>query len=59
MKKIIRGFKNVLQFLLVFYVLYFLVWLVMITACSQLGNVCGDDLMTKTVRVGYGWIFTK
>lgn len=48
---------SVLGYALFAYVMFFIIWVLLIGACVTDGNVCGDDLMTKAVRVLYPYLW--
>ena len=53
MKKISLNFVKAIGYLAVAYVAFFVLWLVMMSACLENYEGCGDDRMTQAVRTLY------
>lgn len=41
------------------YVMFFLFWFLLISACTQQSNTCGDDAMMHVAQHLYGWILPR
>lgn len=58
-KPLLKTLQVVLAFVGL-YAIYFMIWSVLFGTCERFADhQCGDDAMTKTVLVGYGYMFEK